>query len=584
MLFTISLYASLTIFAIGLLYKGSTWFRYGFDPALKEFSPTRRVYAAIRGIFLTLFSLKILTLFKVFVLEVVLQKRILKESRLRWWMHQLIYGGFILLLLMHALDKVVTASFFKEYYPTLNPFLFLRNLFGTMILFGVGLAVYRRFLIKSPRLQNSPMDVYVLFILAFIMISGFLLEGIKITSYTRYQEMVKEYAGIDDEKALKSLEMVWVKEYGLVSHKLKEPFEEEALKKGRVINESCLSCHSRPQWAFLGFGASRVMKPIASGLDRAGLPNLLWHLHFLACFVGLAYLPFSKMIHILTGPLSLLANAVMDQRTSDPANWVTKQMMELDACTHCGACTQRCAVGIVYEAMPNRNILPSEKMASLKSLAAWGNMTPQDTRRIQEGLCLCTNCLRCTGICPVGINLQELWGSAREALLQKGYPEPLILSPLSLYRGLMRPGLESGQYQKPIAWSQEALSIEFNKGSQGEMILEPNRDYTLKTRLHQAVQSQTFSFCYNCKTCTNACPVMDVYDKPQEALGLLPHQIMQGLSWGLTDLVMSSRMLWVCLGCYRCQEQCPQGVQITDVFYQLKNLAINQVKSKVHAG
>jgi heterodisulfide reductase subunit C len=35
-------------------------------------------------------------------------------------------------------------------------------------------------------------------------------------------------------------------------------------------------------------------------------------------------------------------------------------------------------------------------------------------------------------------------------------------------------------------------------------------------------------------------------------------------------------MLWDCLGCYQCQELCPQGVAVTDVMYQLKNVAIAQ--------
>ena len=47
-------------------------------------------------------------------------------------------------------------------------------------------------------------------------------------------------------------------------------------------------------------------------MDEADLPALLWHLHFLACFLGLAYLPFSKMFHIFTGPLSLMVDAVME--------------------------------------------------------------------------------------------------------------------------------------------------------------------------------------------------------------------------------------------------------------------------------
>jgi heterodisulfide reductase subunit C len=39
-------------------------------------------------------------------------------------------------------------------------------------------------------------------------------------------------------------------------------------------------------------------------------------------------------------------------------------------------------------------------------------------------------------------------------------------------------------------------------------------------------------------------------------------------------------MLWACLGCYQCQDHCPQGVRITDVFYELKNIAIKEVKAK----
>jgi len=36
-------------------------------------------------------------------------------------------------------------------------------------------------------------------------------------------------------------------------------------------------------------------------------------------------------------------------------------------------------------------------------------------------------------------------------------------------------------------------------------------------------------------------------------------------------------MLWDCVTCYQCQEQCPQGVKVTEVLYELKNLAIKNV-------
>jgi len=64
------------------------------------------------------------------------------------------------------------------------------------------------------------------------------------------------------------------------------------------------------------------------------------------------------------------------------------------------------------------------------------------------------------------------------------------------------------------------------------------------------------------------------YENPQEVVGLLPHQIMNCLGLGLTEMATGPQMLWDCLTCYQCQEHCPQNVKVTDVLYGLKNLSI----------
>jgi heterodisulfide reductase subunit C len=46
---------------------------------------------------------------------------------------------------------------------------------------------------------------------------------------------------------------------------------------------------------------------------------------------------------------------------------------------------------------------------------------------------------------------------------------------------------------------------------------------------------------------------------------------------GARDLAFGSTMLWDCLTCYQCQEQCPQGVGVTDVLYELKNLVVEYI-------
>jgi heterodisulfide reductase subunit C len=581
MFFMICLYISLTIFALGLLFKVSTWFRYTIVTGEREITPPERVYAAIKGIILTLFSVKILTLLKVFFLDVLFQVRILKESYLRWFMHICIFGGFMLLLLMHALDKFISYPLFAEYSSTINPFLFLRNLFFVIVLIGLAIAVYRRSILKVPRLMTNYMDHYVIIILAVIMFSGIFLEATKIGSFKSFQSMVDEYADSDDEEELRALESFWVEKFGVVSSNLKGPFDDNTLAQGKELHEmSCAACHSQPQWAFLSYGIAKSIKPIARGLDKLNIPGLLWTIHFLACFIGLAYLPFSKMFHIFASPLSLLTNAVMDSETSDPANLATKQIIEMDACTHCGTCSTRCAVGICFMEIPNVNILPSEKIASVKALVSGGKINGQALGSIMEGLYLCTNCYRCTVVCPVGINLQDLWFNVRESMLQKGQPELLSLSPFSLYRGLKRDGMGREKYEKPVEVARQTIADECRSILLSDTINQKQIDKKFKAGLVSSPQSNSYSYCFTCMTCTSACPVVWNVDNPPETLGLVPHQIIRAAVVGLPDLIFTSKMLWSCLGCYKCQEHCPQGVRVTDVFYELKNLAMKHVKGK----
>jgi heterodisulfide reductase subunit C/nitrate reductase gamma subunit len=557
MFYDITLYIALVIFGLGLVYKISGWFRYKIGMDAVEIPASTRVSAAIKGIISTLFSMKVFTLLRVFVLDVILQIRILREDFLRWFMHMCIFGGFMLLLLMHALDNFITSALFTDYYSTLNPFMFLRDLFGALVILGLGLALYRRLILKVPRLTTTARDHYAIIILAVIMISGIFLEGSKIVSYSTYQEMVEDYGGLEGKEEFRSLEAFWVEEFETVSPDLKGPFDAKTLELGKELHEmSCVDCHSRPQWAFMGYGIAKAMKPAALSLDRANISVLLWYIHFLACFIALAYLPFSKFFHILASPLSLLANAVMEKGESDRANIATKQAIELDACTGCGTCSLRCSVAVVLEEIPNVNILPSEKMVSLRALASGKELSAKELRIIQEGAYLCTNCKRCTVVCPVGINLQDLWVNLREYLVQQGYPEPVV-------------------------WAREAIGAEFNPVDMQDKVLSLiPADTGLQSGATLAAEVNTFSVCFGCKNCTTVCPVVGNYDNPQEVLGLLPHQIMHSVGLGLTDLALGSRMLWDCVTCYQCQEHCPQGVCVTDLFYELKNLAFRHLNKK----
>jgi heterodisulfide reductase subunit C/nitrate reductase gamma subunit len=574
MIFTVLFHISLILFILGMLYQIYGWFSRKIGIWASDFGTTERIVAAAKGIAGCVMGPKIFLLIKAFLLDVVLQRKIIKENFLRWLMHMLIFGGFMLLLLMHALDTVVTESLFEAYYSTKNPFFFLRDLFGSMVFVGLGIAVYRRFVRKVPRLKTNGRDLYAIFVLAAIMLSGMLLEGLKIASHSEFQNMVETYAGFDDESEMAALESLWVQEFGLVSPNVEGPFDPDIIESGWEVHDTnCAECHSSNKWAFTGYTVAKIAGPVALDLDQAGAIEVMWYIHILACFAGLAYLPFSKMLHIFATPLSLLANTVMEENKPERTNTVTRQALEIDACTHCGTCSLYCSAMMAFDVKENAFILPSEKMIYLKQLATGKSLSQDAFKAIQEGVYLCTNCDRCTVVCPSGIQLKELWISVREDLVQRGYPEPLMLSPLSIVRGLVRDKEGTNNYQKPLERAKEAVSGEF------KALMDTSKTLSLGMRSKSpVVVDSTFSYCFGCQNCTTVCPVVENYSNPQEKLGLLPHQIMFSLGLDQAEMASGARMIWDCVTCYQCQEHCPQNVRVADLLFGLKNLAVKNTK------
>jgi nitrate reductase gamma subunit len=267
MFFTISLYVALGIFGIGLIYKVICWFRYQIGDSARNTSTSQRIAAAGKGLIKSLFSVKFFSMLKVFILDVVLQRRVLKENFSRWFMHMCIYAGFMLLLLSHALEQQIMQPLFSNYASTLNPFIFLRNLFGILMFAGVAVAVYRRITVKGMRLTTRAMDTYAIIILAVIAISGIFLEATKIVSYTRFNEMVEEYSTLGEEEEIRPLKAYWAKEFDVVFPEPIGQVDEATLKQGMEEHQTqCASCHSKPQWAFISYGVARAVKPVAAGL------------------------------------------------------------------------------------------------------------------------------------------------------------------------------------------------------------------------------------------------------------------------------------------------------------------------------
>jgi heterodisulfide reductase subunit C len=66
---------------------------------------------------------------------------------------------------------------------------------------------------------------------------------------------------------------------------------------------------------------------------------------------------------------------------------------------------------------------------------------------------------------------------------------------------------------------------------------------------------------------------------PERDADLTPQKVMNLLRLGLRDLTLGSRMVWDCATCYQCQENCPEGVRVADIMYELRALAVHRLGS-----
>jgi nitrate reductase gamma subunit len=347
MTFNLTLTIALVIFAIGLVHRIDRWFMLDAGTGERGIPVSRRLTVGLKAILAVLFSARIFALLKVLVVDVLFQVRILRDRQdpLAWVMHLGIFWGFVLLLLFHALGGTLGRAVDPDYQSTLNPYLWLRNLCGLLVLAGLTLAVIRR-VVRRGEIRTTGGDVFAIAILAVIILSGFLLEGVKITSRTDFQRMVDDYGRNITAEETQALEAYWAAHYGLAAGAAKVPPAADLLALGEEVNAaSCISCHSRPQSAFVSYPISRLILPVAAGLDRSGFGTMLYYLHFLACFAGLAWLAFGKMSHIFSTPVSLIV-AEAARRDPEPAAAAMRQMIELDGCSHGGACHAECPVRV----------------------------------------------------------------------------------------------------------------------------------------------------------------------------------------------------------------------------------------------
>lgn len=308
--------------------------------------------------------------------------------------HQFISYGFVVLTIattVVALDADFgTALMRGNFYLYFQSFTV--DLFGALLLLGIAMAAGRRYLKRPKKLLYTAEATLILVAIFVICLQGFLVEGWRIAATN-------------------------------------DPWG---------------------AWSPFGNLIARASRPLISVAGLRWAHRGMWWFHLTVSFGVIAWLPYTKMMHVLTAPLNIytanlgplgasLKNIDFEKAATFGVNslnsFTWKDLLDLDACTECGRCTDVCPANAVGKELSPRDIilqlrdllhneLPIETLQGEAEFSGTDNASGKDgtantnqspVRNLEPGiigsvpatspaaLWQCTTCAACMEACPVFI-------------------------------------------------------------------------------------------------------------------------------------------------------------------------------------
>ena len=163
----------------------------------------------------------------------------------------------------------------------------------------------------------------------------------------------------------------------------------------------------------------------------------VWWVHSLLVFGFIAMIPFTRLFHIIAGPLNLffskpalgqlrpvtMEEAERDGRigVGDIRHFRQDQLLSLDACMECGRCEDVCPATATGKPLSPKKVVQDLKgvMNRLETVSAETPLNPHEVIA-PETLWSCTACSACVGTCPVRIDQLALILDLRRHLTSEG--------------------------------------------------------------------------------------------------------------------------------------------------------------------
>jgi Fe-S oxidoreductase/nitrate reductase gamma subunit len=197
-----------------------------------------------------------------------------------------------------------------------------------------------------------------------------------------------------------------------------------------------------------------------------------WWIHAFAALTFIAYLPYSKGMHVVNDAADLAfakpTSAAVLPPVEDPASpgyatlddFTWKDLLDFDACTKCGRCHEVCPARASGSPLSPRDlILDLREYADARSgIKMWYGPGARPTHVVDDEipgqviatdtLWACTTCMACMDACPVGIEHVPTIVQMRRRLVDTGDVEPGLQK---AFQALARGGNSFGKSAKQRA-------------------------------------------------------------------------------------------------------------------------------------
>ena len=202
------------------------------------------------------------------------------------------------------------------------------------------------------------------------------------------------------------------------------------------------------RWTWFGWLIGKLFVSLGVGAAAARSTHAwLWWVHVGTALAFIAYLPFSKALHILSAPTNLVVNDPANIRRlpappSGPAGYATladftpKELLGFDSCTKCGRCHYVCPARTAGAPLSPRDFILDLRQWSdrengipllldtEKRPVASGPLSKEGplagTVIKERTLWSCTTCMACVEICPVGVEHVPTIVQLRRSLVDQG--------------------------------------------------------------------------------------------------------------------------------------------------------------------